>query len=280
MGKWISISMLSIVIAAGTLVATEPDAKELAQKGYNLFKDVLAGDEAKLPEAIRYMEEARAADETYVPNLFNLARAYFFDGITFDNEQAIGKAEKTFARVVELDPNRTDALAFHGAILAQMSRGQDIPLFMRGAEMLRTALQRTPDDLTVRIVVSFVTRSVPPEARGFIGVKDPVGDLKFIGNVLGSFDSDFAPHASVVMNAFIGESLLAAGDKENARASFEKALAVSQPHDSGSLAGRKLLDKTITDRMNGGGKSILADPLFSGCHSCHLAAPDKLLGRK
>ena len=125
MGKWISISMLSIVIAAGTLVATEPDAKELAQKGYNLFKDVLAGDEAKLPEAIRYMEEARAADETYVPNLFNLARAYFFDGITFDNEQAIGKAEKTFARVVELDPNRTDALAFHGAILAQMSRGQE-----------------------------------------------------------------------------------------------------------------------------------------------------------
>jgi tetratricopeptide (TPR) repeat protein len=272
--------MITIVITAGTLVATEPEAKELAQKGYNLFKEVISGDEAKLPEAIRYMEEAKAADETYVPNLFNLARAYFFDANMMNNEQAIGKAEKTFARVVELDPKRTDAMAFHGAILAQMSRGQDIPLFMRGAQELKTALEQTPDDLTVRIVVSFVTQSVPPEARGFIGVKDPVGDLKFIGNVLGSFDSDFAPHAGVVMNAFIGESLLAAGDKENARASFEKALAVPQPHDSGSLAGRKLLDKTITERMNGGGNSIFADRLFGGCHSCHLAAPDKLLGRK
>jgi LytTr DNA-binding domain-containing protein len=70
-------------------LTTGPDSKELAKQGYNLFKDVLAGDEAKLPEAIRQMEEARKADETYVPNLYNLARAYFFDGITFNKEESI-----------------------------------------------------------------------------------------------------------------------------------------------------------------------------------------------
>jgi len=90
MRTWLLIAMLTL--------ATGPDSKELAKQGYSLFKDVLAGDEAKLPEAIRQMEEARKADETYVPNLYNLARA----------------------------------MAFHGAILAQMSGGKDMAMFMRG----------------------------------------------------------------------------------------------------------------------------------------------------
>jgi tetratricopeptide (TPR) repeat protein len=272
--------IVMIALAVGTMIAAETDAKELAQKGYNAFKDVLSGDQAKLPEAIRYMEQARTADETYVPNLFNLARAYFFEGITFNREEAITKAEKTFARTVELDPSRTDAMAFHGAILTQMSGGRDMAMFMRGAQELRTAFERTPNDLTVRIVMAFSTQNLPSQARAAIGVKDPVGDLKFIGNALDGFNSDFAPHASVVMNAFIGEGLLMAGDKEKARASFERALKVAEPVDEGQLAGRKRLERTIVARMNGGEKPISADPIFSGCHSCHLSAPDKLLSTK
>ena len=112
-----------------------------------------------------------------------------------------------------------------------------------------------------------------------IGIKDPVGDLKFIGKALDNFSSDFAPHAAVVMNAFIGEALMMTGDREKARASFEKALQTPQPDDAGQIAGRKRLDSTIAARMNGGEKPIFADPVFSGCHSCHLAAPDKLLPR-
>src|SRR5262245_4404320 len=86
------------------LTTAAPDAKELAQKGYNTFKQVLAGDEAKLPDAIRYMEEARGLDEKYVPNLYNLARAYFFDAATFNKAESIVKAEKVFARMLELIP--------------------------------------------------------------------------------------------------------------------------------------------------------------------------------
>jgi hypothetical protein len=134
--------------------------------------------------------------------------------------------------------------------------------------------------VTVRIVIGFATLNMPPEARGFIGANDPVANLKVIGGAFASFSSDFAPHANVVMNAFIGEGLLAAGKKEEARASFERALKVPQPYDEGQLAGRKRLDAVIVSRMNGGEKPIVADPIFSGCHSCHLAAPDKLLSGK
>ena len=69
MRNWILISTI-VVGLAGTVRATEPDPKELAAKGYATFKTVLAGDEAKLPEAIRYMEESRRADDTNVGNLY------------------------------------------------------------------------------------------------------------------------------------------------------------------------------------------------------------------
>jgi hypothetical protein len=140
-------------------------------------------------------------------------------------------------------------------------------------------MERSPDDLTIRIVAAFVSQSVPPQALAMIGVKDPVADLQFIGGAFDKFSSEFAPHASVVMYAFIGEGLMQRGDKDNARASFERALKVPQPFDEGEIAGRKLLDDTIKARMRGGETPIFAEPAFSGCHSCHLAVPDKLLPR-
>jgi tetratricopeptide (TPR) repeat protein len=275
----ILISLLAITLAGGTLKATGPDATELAKKGYATFKEVLAGDEARLPEAIRYMEESRAADETYVPNLYNLARAYFFDAITFNKDESGVKAEKVFARMLELAPNRVDARAFHGAILIQQSAGKDMAKFTRGAQELQAASKLDPKDLTVRIVQAFVSTNLPPQALPMIGVNDSLGGLKYISSAFDTFASDFAPHANVVMDAFIGETLMASGDKEKALASFQKALDVPQPEDAGQVAGRKVLDATIRARMKGGEKSIFENPALGGCHSCHLAAPDKLLPR-
>lgn len=280
MCKWMLVSMVAIALAVGTAGATEPDGKALAQKGYNLFKDVLSGDRSKLPEAIRAMEEARAAEETYVPNLFNLARAYFFEAGAYNNAESIAKAEKLFARVVELDAKRTDALAFHGSLLVQMSGGRDLPMFMRGAQEIKSAAERTPNDITVRIVRGFTVANVPAEARPFLGVTDPVSDLQFVQQVFQQFESDFAPHASVVMDGFLGDALLMTGEKEKAREAFERALKIPQPLDEGTLAARKYLDNVIRTRMNGGDKPVSADAIFSGYHACHLATPDTLLGVK
>jgi hypothetical protein len=170
-------------------------------------------------------------------------------------------------------------MSFHAAILIQQSGGRDMAKFMQGAEELRKASQEAPNDLTVRIVKAFVSSNLPPQAQPLIGMTDPVGNLNFIGDAFEQFSSDFAPHAGVVMNAFIGEALLASGNTEKARESFQKALKVAQPADEGPTAGRKILDSVIAARMNGGEKSIFANPVFSGCHSCHLAAPEKLLPR-
>jgi tetratricopeptide (TPR) repeat protein len=268
-----------ILISLTLLMAPEGDSKQLAQKGYTAFREVLTGDEAKLPDAIRYLEQAKAADETNGPNLYNLARAYFFESITFNKEESIRKAEKTFARLLELDPKRTDALAFHGAILALSSRGEDMQLFMKGAQELKTASQKTPDDITVRILQAVVSQQVPPQALPMIGLSDPVKNVQVVGGVFNTFSSEFAPHASVIMNVFIAEAFAQHGDKEKARASFEAALKTPQPVEDGAIAARKVLDDAIRSRISGNGKSLFENPAFSGCHSCHLAQPDKLLPR-
>jgi hypothetical protein len=144
---------------------------------------------------------------------------------------------------------------------------------------LKTAGEKAPKDITVLIVKSVTAQNLPPQALPFIGSTDGLADLQFIGGVFDSFSSEFAPHASVVMNAFIGEGYMTQGKKEQARASFERALKVVKPDDPGQLAGRELLDRVITSRMSGGEKPVFANSAFSGCHSCHLSAPEKLLAR-
>src|SRR5687767_2558797 len=99
MRNWILISIVTVGLAAASLSAMEPDPKELAAKGYGAFLTVLTGDQAKLPEAIGYMQEARKADETNVDNLFNLARAYFYEAGAFNRQESVVKAERTLARI-------------------------------------------------------------------------------------------------------------------------------------------------------------------------------------
>jgi tetratricopeptide (TPR) repeat protein len=279
MRNWILISIVTVSLAAGTLSAMEPDAKELAAKGYAAFQAVLAGDQARLAEAIRDMEAARKGDETNVDNLFNLARAYFFESNVSNKADSVVKAEQTLARVVELNPKRVDALAFHGSVLSRMSGGRDIPMFMRGVGEMQSAVQQDPRDLTARLVRAFTTLNFPPQARAAFGEYEPLQDLEFVAKVFDHLTSDFAPHADTVMKAYVGEAYKQKGDAAKAGAHFEAALKVDQPEDAGQLAGRQILDKMIRARMSGGEKSLFEDRLFTSCHACHLSAPDKLLSR-
>jgi len=225
------------------------------------------------------MVQARQADGTNVDNLYNLARAYFFDALTFNRQESLVQAEQTFARVIELDPKRVDALSFHGSILTQMSGGRDLAKFLQGVQEMKTAIERSPNDITSRIVMSFTARNFPPEALAAIGNYDPIGDLKLVSSAFDSGSYDFAPHADVVMKAFVGETYKLKGDHSKAHESFQAALKVPKPDDAGQRSGRELLDAKITERMNGADKSLFADPLLYGCHACHLSAPEKLLSR-
>src|SRR5262249_50181207 len=134
MRYWFMIAISIVALVVGIHVqAAEPDAKELAAKGHNLLLEALAGDRAKLPEAIATMEQSRDADPEYVFNLYNLGRAYFFSARGND-PQAFAKAEKTFAKIVEIDPKNSRALSFHGAMLTALSGGADLAKFFQGVQ--------------------------------------------------------------------------------------------------------------------------------------------------
>ena len=276
MRYWILISILTSAMAAGTVAAGQQTSQQLAEKGHAIFMDVLAGDQSKLPEVIRLMEEARAADETNQTNLYNLGRVYFYKALTFNDGEALGKAEAVFARILELNPNYTEALAFHGSILTAQSQGRDIAKFMKGAEEMKTAIAKDPKNINNRIVLPFTARNFPPQAIAAIGNYDPVADLEFVSSAFDGNMFFYAPHADVVMKAFVGEAYLRKGDAEKANAKFQAALNVPKPADPGERKGRDMLDALITARMNGGTTQLGNGGVISGCHSCHVSAPDKL----
>lgn len=271
----IVISILTVALAAGSLSAGQQTSKQLGDKGHAIFMEVLAGDQSKLPEVIRLMEESRAADEKNITNLYNLGRVYFFEALTFGKADSVAKAEATFAKILELDPKKTEALAFHGSILTQAGARGDIAKFMQGVQEMKTAIQKDPGNINNHIVLPFTARNFPPQAIAAMGNYDPTADLEFVSN---AFDGNlffYAPHADVVMKAFVGEAYLKKGEKEKAAAKFQAALAVAKPADPGERKGREMLDTLISARMNGGAAPI-GSGIFSGCHSCHVSAPEKL----
>ena len=92
MRTWFVLSILMVIVAIGTLGATGQDAKQLAAKGHEVFVEVLGGHEAKYAEAVKYMEDARQLDPANTNNLYNLARAYFYDALTTNNAESAKKA--------------------------------------------------------------------------------------------------------------------------------------------------------------------------------------------
>jgi tetratricopeptide (TPR) repeat protein len=276
MRTWFVLSILIVSIAIGTLGATGQDAKQLAAKGHEVFVEVLGGDQAKYAEAVKYMEQSRQLDPANTNNLYNLARAYFYDALTTNNSDSATKAEQTLAKLIELKPTDTRALAFHGSILTSISGGKDIPKFMQGASEMKAAIEKDPQNINNRIVLPFTARNFPPQALAAMGNYDALKDLEFVRDAFNGQTFYYAPHADVVMKALVGEAYKARGDAAKAKANFEAALAVPKPAKAGERAGRDVLDNVIRARMNGGDKPI-GNGVFSGCHSCHLNAPDKIL---
>jgi tetratricopeptide (TPR) repeat protein len=103
----------------------EAERGDPAKRGWLTFLEVLAGDQTKFQLAVRQLEQAAAAAPTDVNNLFTLGRAYFYDAITHNNLASAERAERVFARVLELNPKH-DALAFHGSVQTILSQGKDL----------------------------------------------------------------------------------------------------------------------------------------------------------
>jgi hypothetical protein len=276
MRNWIGLFVLGVALVIGNLSATGQDAKQLAEKGHDVFLEVLGGDEAKWEQAVKYMEQARELDQTNADNLYNLARAYFYHALTHKSDASAVKAEQTLARLLEVKPTDTRALSFHGSILTSISAGKDIPKFMQGVQEMKTAIEKDPRNINNRIVIAFTAQNFPPQALAAMGNYDSLKDLEIVRDAFKGNAFYYAPHADVVMNAFVGEAYKVRGDEAKAKINFDAALAVPKPAHPGERAGRELLDTAIRTRMNGGTKT-LSSGVFSGCHSCHLNAPEKIL---
>src|SRR5262245_39551521 len=135
----------------------------MAKQGWTTFLEVLAGDQTKFGLAVQQLAQAAVAAPTDVFNLFTLGRAYFYDAITHNNRSSAEKAERTFARILELNPKH-DALAFHGSVLTFLSQGKDLEKFRKGVQEMNQMVQQDPYSLNARFSRSLTALGLPSQA--------------------------------------------------------------------------------------------------------------------
>jgi len=250
----------------------------VVKQGWLTFLEVLAGDQTKFQLAVRQLEQAAATVPTDAHNLFTLGRAYFYDAIGHNNLSSAEKAERTFARILELNPKH-DALAFHGSVLTILSQGKDPERFRKGIEEMNRMVQQDPNNLNGRFSRSLTALGLPPQARPGMGNYDPVEDLEFASHAFEGIESHYAPHAEVGSKTFVGEAYLLRRDVGKAQAAFKAALAVPLPSEAGAKAGRMLLQDLIQKRLNGSDQSfneLLGQAGLSSCNTCHLRISERI----
>ena len=243
----IRIGTLILTLALGTIAfspggAAGNQSGDVAEQGWLTFLEVLAGDQTKFQLAVRQLEQAAATVPTDAHNLFTLGRAYFYDAITHNNLSSAEKAERTFARILELNPKH-DALAFHGSVLTILSQGKDPEKFRKGIEEMNRMVQQDPNNLNGRFSRSLTALGLPPQARSGMGNYDPVEDLEFASRAFEGIESHYAPHAEVGSKVFVGEAYLLRRDVPKAQAAFKAALAVPL-RESGPHAAARSYPKT------------------------------------
>jgi uncharacterized protein (DUF2141 family) len=266
----LTLALGTITFVPGRSVGDQPG--DAARQGRLTFLEVLAGDQSKFQLAVRQLEQAAATVPTDVHNLFTLGRAYFYDAITHNNLSSADKAERTFARILELNPKH-DALAFHGSVLTILSQGKDLEKFRKGVEEMNRMVQQDPNSLNGRFSRSLTALGLPSQARSGMGNYDPVEDLEFASHVFEGIESHYAPHAEVGSKAFVGEAYLLRRDVAKAQSAFKAALAVPLPSDAGAKAGRVLLQDIIRKRLNGSEQNfneLLGQAGLGSCNTCHL----------
>jgi len=247
-----------------------------AREGWRNFLEVLSGNQSKFELALRQLEEAAATAPKDIHNLYTLGRAYFYDAISHNHLDSAEKAERTFARVLELDPKH-EALAFHGSVLTILSQGKDPEKFRQGIREMDLLVQRNPDSLTGRLSRGFTALAIPTELRPKLGNYDPVRDFELTGQAFEGILFHDAPHAEFSSKAFLGESYLFRGDIANAQAAFKAALAVPLPAEPGAKAGRVVLQDLVRRRLNGSEQSLsdlLRQAGLGSCNACHLRRPE------
>src|SRR5262245_37465443 len=274
----IKIGVLTVcILVLGTIsfsgsMANKDQHADVAAQGWRTFLEVLAGDQGKFQLAVSQLEKAASTDPPNEHTLFTLGRAYFYDAITHRSLASAEKAERTFARVLELNPKH-DALAFHGSVLTILSQGKDFETFHKGLQEMNQMVQQDPSSLNGRLGRSLTALGLPSHAQSVMGSYDPVDDLEFASHAFEGIESHYAPHAEMGSKAFVGEAYLLRGDVAKAREAFKAALAVPLPSEAESKAGRVFLQDIVRKRMNGSEQSfnqLLSKAGLGSCNTCHL----------
>jgi len=208
----------------------------LAQIPGQFAQDFVAG-RVPAPEEVAKVE----ADVAAHPDDYRLARklgkAYFFQYFGEGRTSAIPKAQKTLERVLELQKDDAETIAYLGALAALQSlRSKDAAVRKakgeQGLELLKKALQLGPGNGAVAAVAG----------GSFMFLADDFGTAPLAAQLMekirasmGPAFSKFSHHGQQRILLTQGQAYAKMGQNEKARSCFEEGLKVDQESAEASM---------------------------------------------
>ena len=230
----IALFILSFATIFGASVIAQPPADERAP--------VLLWEQSRerRREYVEYLKERSAADPGNRRLLLDLARGYYSMAMEQD-VAAIAEAEKLFNRILADEPQNATALAYRGALLGfrlgfgLTPQDQMYALMRESSANLDRAVALAPDDIEIRGIRGYVSIFTPSFAgRNQFAVEDFAHIIRLLER------QPSTERRRAELHLTLGDAYRKAGDNENARRSWLRAIELAPGASAAGAAESRL----------------------------------------
>ncbi len=185
-----------------------------------------------------------AADPNNFEAVRRLGKGYFFQYFGGGNREAVGKADATFNRALELRKDDPETLAYHGAlwvfVASRLDKADPVAEKLhldKGFALLQRAEKLAPRHGAV-LSVAAASYVELPDSYGM--APHVIGMLEGMRKGMGPAFDQFSHHGRQRLLLTLGRAYAKAGDSAKARANFDEALQINQESREAGLIKAEL----------------------------------------
>ena len=177
-----------------------------------------------IEEKINVLETELAGEPKNVSILLELGKLYHSLAVN-GHRDAVSKAEKMFEKVLEVEPNNTEALVWHGSVLTLKGYYEWFPIMKlvyvwEGIREMRRAVELDPDNPIVRLVRANTSLALP----GFFKqLKVAIQDFEYLLILYEKVPDKFSKDMLASVYLGLGKAYKKAGNEKKAKECWFKA---------------------------------------------------------
>lgn len=160
--------------------------------------------------------------------LMELGRLYHNLAADGDSH-AVSKAEEIFEKLLKIEPDNTEALAWHGSILTLKGYYEWVPVMKlvyvyNGIRKMRRAVELDPNNPAVRLIRANTSLALP---RFFGQLKVAIQDFEYLLMLYEKAPNKFSEDMLADVYLGLGKAYKKAGDRERAKRCWLKVVELA-----------------------------------------------------